>query len=95
MRAGRCSSGPELDARASTLSMPPSPKLRMEDEQRFEFYRLTYVESLPDSDWKDALVEAIKHKLKLLNAECPSENWVAFAARDANSKFGPANGDLL
>jgi hypothetical protein len=38
------------------------------DERTFELYRLSVVESMPDSDLKSARMQAIKHKLKMLDA---------------------------
>jgi hypothetical protein len=38
-------------------------------EQKFEIYRLSVVQSMPDSELKDAHVRAITHKLKRLDAE--------------------------
>lgn len=51
--------------------MPPSLErsLMMDDEHRFENYRLSFLESLPDSEWKHALINAIKQKIKSLDSE--------------------------
>jgi hypothetical protein len=38
-------------------------------ERAFEVYRLSVVKSMPDSDLKDAHLQAIMHKLKRLDAE--------------------------
>jgi PilZ domain len=44
-------------------AMPATP------ERKFETYRLSVVQSMPDSDLKDAHIRAIMHKLKRLDAE--------------------------
>jgi hypothetical protein len=41
----------------------------MDDEQRFDHYRLTFLESLPDSEWKHALIKAIKQKVHSRDAD--------------------------
>ena len=74
-RAGRRLSGPVLDSRAYSgeLSHAALAKVTMDDERRFELYRLAFVESRPDSGLRDALIEVIKHKLKMLDARSLSE----------------------
>ena len=39
------------------------------DERAFELYRLSVVQSMPDSNLKAALIHAIEHKLRGLGAE--------------------------
>lgn len=37
------------------------------DERTFELYRLSVVQSMPDSELKSALIQAIEHKLNILD----------------------------
>jgi hypothetical protein len=65
--------------------MPCRPsKITMDDDKRFEMYRLNVMLSMPDSDVRDARLRAIRHKLKRLEAEghgeserptSPGVNW--------------------
>ncbi|HWZ30688.1 MAG TPA: hypothetical protein VNX18_05115 [Bryobacteraceae bacterium] len=43
------------------------------DERMFELYRLSVVQSMPDSKLKTALIQAIRHKLKILDPKQPDE----------------------
>ena len=37
------------------------------NERQYELYRLSQVEQMPDSPLKDALMQAIRHKLTMLD----------------------------
>jgi hypothetical protein len=43
------------------------------DERTFELYRLSVVQAMPDSKLKTALIQAIRHKLNVLDAKHADE----------------------
>jgi hypothetical protein len=52
------------------------------DERAFELYRLSVVESMPDSDVKIALIRAIEHKLRILDGGSGAEQPATLADRN-------------
>ena len=50
-------------------------------ERQWELYRLSIVESMPDSAYKRAVLEGIRHKLRMLEMEETSRAAIETPAR--------------
>jgi hypothetical protein len=59
---------PELDARVTRLAVPLSPEKPM-TERDWELYRLSVVQQLPVGPYKDATIDGINFKLRLLDQQ--------------------------
>jgi hypothetical protein len=60
---------PGLDARADGRSSDSA--LSSMTERDWELYRLSVAESMPDSLYKKAVIEGIRHKLEVLEGDTP------------------------
>jgi hypothetical protein len=57
------------------MAEPSRPRqLDMDDERKFEHYRLSVVQTMPDSEIKDVLLRAIRHKLAILDGQNSHES---------------------
>jgi len=59
-------------------------------ERQWELYRWSVVESLPDSPFKTAVLEAIKHRLLMLDLEEASRLAIDLPARPRAAKHARA-----
>jgi hypothetical protein len=84
MRAGLLATQPGRNGRPrlTTPVVPLSPGKPM-TERQWELYRLSVVEQMPESAYKKAVIDAIQHRLKMLEMQESVTGTVKSGARSA------------